>query len=236
MIVNKDISRKKKQIYDKLYSEGGDFKHFPRIDEAFAQVLIKKYDLRDACGLDLGCGTGWWTYLFKKNGVTCYGLDISNVGIQKGREKFGNLELIVGDALILPFKYKSFDFILCGGLSLFNVDDLQQLKEMGNEFLRYLKNGGLFFIMWASDLSNKRSPDAFMNHTLKNWEDYLSSLNCKIIGVYFTHRLFFSVLKGFVLNETLTAIFSKIFSIMPLRGKLRYIRGESIYVCKVEKV
>ena len=105
---------------------------------------------------------------------------------------------------------------------------------MGNRFLRYLKNGGLLFIVWASDLSNMRSTDIWMNHTLKSWEDYLSSLNCKVNSVYFTHRFFFPVLKTFALSKILTAIFSKIFSIMPLRGKFRYIRGESIYVCKVK--
>ena len=224
---------KQRLIYDKIYSKK-DFKHFLKSDSAFIQTLIKKYNLYGARGLDLGCGTGWWTYLFNKHGINCCGLDISSVGIQKGREKFGNVQFVVGDALNLPFKYKSFDFIFCRGLSLFNVEDLQQVKEMGNGFLRYLKNGGLLFIVWASDLSNMRGTDTRMNHTLKSWEDYLSSLNCKIIGVYFTHRFFFPVLKTFALSKILTAIFSKFFSIMPLRGKFRYIRGESIYVCKVK--
>lgn len=233
MIVNREISKKEKLEYDRLYSER-DFKHFPRIDRAFIQTIIKKYNLQGARGLDLGCGTGWWTYLFDKQGVNCYGLDVSSIAIQKGREKFGNVELIVGDALNLPFKYKSFDFIFCGGLTLFNIEDLQQVKEMGNEFLRYLKNDGLFFITWASDLSNKRSPDTFMNHTINNWQDYLLSLNCKIIGVYFTHRFFFPVLKDITLNEILTAIFSKFFPILHLRGKFRYIRGNMLFVCKVD--
>ena len=101
---------KQRLIYDKIYSKK-DFKHFLKSDSAFIQTLIKKYNLYGARGLDLGCGTGWWTYLFNKHGINCCGLDISSVGIQKGREKFGNVQFVVGDALNLPFKYKSFDFI-----------------------------------------------------------------------------------------------------------------------------
>jgi SAM-dependent methyltransferase len=59
--------------------------------------------------LDLGCGEGRYTAIFKKKGYRVFGLDLSETLVTGGKKKEPCLDLMVGDMRFIP---GSFDLIL----------------------------------------------------------------------------------------------------------------------------
>ncbi len=99
---------------------------------------------KDSKVLDVGCGTGYNACLIAEEfGCTVVGVDISELSIEKAREraeKQGLTELVefhVGDAYDLPFEYEGFDVVITEFVSQF-----LDLKQAFKEFTRVLKKGG----------------------------------------------------------------------------------------------
>ncbi len=61
--------------------------------------------------LEVGCGRGTMSELFKKNGFDTYGIDI-----MKNSMAHYDGKLVLGDGFNLPFKDHAFDFVLTYGL------------------------------------------------------------------------------------------------------------------------
>ena len=106
--------------------------------------LVKTLPEKGNSVLDLACGTG---ILFPKlvnrfNKV--YGLDYSLPMLRVAkRKKFGNIYLVRGDALNLPFRKESFDSVVIS-LGLRHFPDIDKsLKEV----YRVLKKGGTLHIL-----------------------------------------------------------------------------------------
>ncbi|MEK9153187.1 MAG: methyltransferase domain-containing protein [Patescibacteria group bacterium] len=87
--------------------------------------------------LDMGCGTGNYTFLFaKKNRVV--GTDIQDVV----NEKYRNFEFKIADATNLPFSDEIFDL----AISFDVIEHIENDKKMLNEAYRVLKKGGELFL------------------------------------------------------------------------------------------
>jgi SAM-dependent methyltransferase len=89
---------------------------------------------------DLGCGSGVFTELLRREGFASIGLDISPRLVAPGRSKYPCLELIEGDAEKLPFDSESLDGILLSGL----VHHFPDPRRLIAEVRRVLKTGGRF--------------------------------------------------------------------------------------------
>jgi len=89
---------------------------------------------------DLGCGSGVFTDLLRREGYASVGIDISGKLVALGRSKYPGLELIKGDAENLPFGCESLDGVLLSGL-LHHFPDPRRLI---GEVHRVLKPGGRF--------------------------------------------------------------------------------------------
>jgi len=57
--------------------------------------------------LDLGCGFGGYSKAFVDMGAKVVGLDLAPFN------KHGEILMVSGDALILPFNDNSFDIVIC---------------------------------------------------------------------------------------------------------------------------
>ena len=95
---------------------------------------------RGARVADLGCGSGVFTELLRREDYASVGLDISPKLIALGRSRYPGLELLEGDAENLPFESASLDGALLSGL-VHHFPDPQQLAA---EVRRVLKPGGRF--------------------------------------------------------------------------------------------
>ncbi|MGG0716693.1 demethylmenaquinone methyltransferase [Robertmurraya massiliosenegalensis] len=119
-----------------------------QMHKKWREDTMKKMNVKAGSkALDVCCGTADWTIaLAEKVGPSgeVIGLDFSKNMLKVGEEKvkdlhLGNVQLVHGNAMELPFPDHSFDYVTIG-FGLRNVPDyLQVLKEMN----RVLKPGGI---------------------------------------------------------------------------------------------
>ncbi|WP_174590040.1 class I SAM-dependent methyltransferase [Methanocella conradii] len=102
--------------------------------------------------LDVGCGTGQQTRLFKENGYEVVGIDISEGLVRVANRKMGEGICLVSDACKLPFPDASFDAISSAGSTVNHIPDYPRFFE---EAGRVLKPGGYLFL----ESDNKWKPD-----------------------------------------------------------------------------
>lgn len=107
--------------------------------KAWRKDTMKRMNVqRGQTALDVCCGTADWTIALARaagpDGLV-YGLDFSENMLKIGREKvaaagLGNIKLIHGNAMHLPFDDNTFDYVTIG-FGLRNVPDyMQVLREM----------------------------------------------------------------------------------------------------------
>lgn len=98
---------------------------------------------KDAAILDLCCGEGRYTSIFKKKGYRVLGLDLSETLVQFGKQREPELDLVVGDMRAIP---GCFDLILSlfTSFGYFEKDEenLQTLQSV----YRALKTGGTYWL------------------------------------------------------------------------------------------
>ena len=189
--------------YDAFYLNR-DFVHFKQ-DSTFVRFLVSKLrNVETSCVLDVGCGRGYYSGLFKENRVgRVVGVDISQVALGMAREAIPDAEFALADAKRLPYEDRSFDMIFCQALSVFNIDDLSRVKTTGLELLRCLKDDGVFVFAHATNLSGKMKGSWFQ-HRQSAIVDFFPSLGCNIASIYLVERLIMLRLFGrLAINSTL---------------------------------
>jgi ubiquinone/menaquinone biosynthesis C-methylase UbiE len=191
--------------YDAFYLDR-DFVHFKQ-DKTYVRFLVSKLrSPESSCVLDIGCGRGFYSKLFKGNRVGhVVGIDISRIGLEMAREAIPDVEFTLADAAKLPYADQSFDMIFCQALSVFNLDDLSKVKTTGLELLRCLKDDGVFVFASGTNLSGKMKGGWFQ-HRQSTIVDYLLSLGCSITDIYLVDRLIMLKLFG---RLAITNIFLK---------------------------
>jgi SAM-dependent methyltransferase len=91
--------------------------------------------------LDSGCGTGEHTLLAAANGTKAYGVDLSQVAIERARRKATERGLDVrfdaGDVLTMPLSNAGFDVVIDSGLfHIFDDDDRTRYVDRLHAVLR----------------------------------------------------------------------------------------------------
>jgi SAM-dependent methyltransferase len=124
------------------HAESDEYDVFaPQANEALIAAFVRLSGLPAGARVaDLGCGSGVFTELLRRQGYRSIGLDISPKLIALGRAKYPGLELIEGDAENLPFESASLDGVLLSGL----VHHFPDPRRLASEVRRVLKSGGRF--------------------------------------------------------------------------------------------
>lgn len=109
-------------------------------EEKYEEVYWKRFieNLKTASGdliLEVGVGEGRNASQLLTNGATYVGLDISRTMLNKARERmrdanFENVDLVVGDAMSLPFKPGSFDKSISLATLFFVPDQKIAIREL----------------------------------------------------------------------------------------------------------
>lgn len=110
-------------------------------DESFLEpfiILVQRYIEKNSTILDLGCGTGLSTRLLDEQGYSAIGLDLSPLFLQVEKRSNPSTNLLVGDALDLPFPDQSFDAVVAFEF----IEHVPNVPALLDEMLRVLKKGG----------------------------------------------------------------------------------------------
>lgn len=133
-------------------------KDFGNIDIYLFDQLLKGRIQRNHRILDAGCGGGRNSYYFLKEGFEIYGVDQNPLAIEGMREMasiiapgYSANRFKTAELSRLPYKDKSFDWIICNAVLHF-ANDHSHFESMMREMWRVLKKGGIFFARLASDI------------------------------------------------------------------------------------
>lgn len=116
-------------------------------NKTMKEMFVKDgHDVLDVC-----CGTGDWTIQLAKKapGAHVTGLDFSENMLEVAKSKvsdYGNISLLQGNAMDLPFEQNTFNFVTIG----FGLRNLADYKQAIDEFYRVLKPGGVLVILETS--------------------------------------------------------------------------------------
>jgi SAM-dependent methyltransferase len=114
--------------YGQHYASGG-FGYEGQRDHWLAWArrhYVEAFALPPGRLLDVGCGDGFWTSIFRDLGFDTTGVDRSQGGIDVARSKYPGSHFLVADAdEPLPFEAGSFDVVFCRAISHFGQPDLE---------------------------------------------------------------------------------------------------------------
>jgi len=105
--------------------------------------------------LDAGCASGRDSKLLTDGGVLVVGIDISGKLIKIAKEKYPEIEFIVGNFLQLPFADEEFSGIWSHA-SLLHFDNEEDVIVAISEFFRILKKDGIIHIVVKKIHNNKK--------------------------------------------------------------------------------
>jgi len=132
-IMNKDPYERTAGLYDRF---------FESMNKGLRVLGIRMFiPPRGGSILDVGCGTGAHLEIYQRYGGSLHGMDTSPAMLKLARERLGeNAELILGDAVNMPYEAASFNLILCM-LVLHEMDDEVRTGVL-NEMRRVVKADG----------------------------------------------------------------------------------------------
>lgn len=117
--------------------------------------------------LDVGCGTGVFTFNILAFGPHMTGLDISQPMLKRAMRKTAgySFRCVAGDMLFLPFENESFDKVV----SMTSLEFVQNAKRAVAELFRVTKKGGIIVVTTLNSLSPwavRRKKAADQGHAL----------------------------------------------------------------------
>lgn len=188
--------------YDRFYAST-DFDYVERVEAAFLRTVLCSL-LRLPAGssiVDVGCGTGFDTWLMDRMGYRAVGVDISRVAIEKAQRRTGSARFVQADALTAAEQIgREFDLAYCSGFMAFNwVSSLQEptAVETARALLGYVRPGGWLVFLWDSILTGERwSPYSdlepermFMNYRVGEVRQLWETVgDCRIHAAGATHK------------------------------------------------
>lgn len=97
--------------------------------------------------LDVGCGSGWSSYLFSKIGYQVVGIDLNAEAFECPTTP--NLNLVAGSAMNLPFENESFEIVATNQA----IEHIPDPQKAITEMIRVLKPGGTLCFVGPNLLS-----------------------------------------------------------------------------------
>lgn len=140
------------QLYDQTWQKGLNAGKEQRSNlqtnlDFLAQIDLLKTDDKI---LEIGCGIGTVVNELSEKNYDITGIDISQHAIDYGKEKYGDINLQVNAAEILPFEDQSFNVVLSFDL----LEHIAKIDKHISEVYRVLKNNGCYLFQTPNKYSN----------------------------------------------------------------------------------
>ncbi len=155
-------------FYDETYKRPNYFRYQSWLYEPYVSSLIKFCGLRKGASvLDVGCGQGFFSYLFSKKGMKVHGIDMSETGISVAQKMYGHLGITFAVSNIEAARFQEqFDCIFVRSCSLYNTPAFPWKSDTTDNLLKHLKIRGIFIFAYNSNFSSKVSP-SWRYHSLE---------------------------------------------------------------------
>jgi SAM-dependent methyltransferase len=165
----------KADFYNEIYKREDYFRYPTWIYAPYVSSLIAFCGLKKGDSiLDVGCGQGFFSYLFSKHGLRVQGIDISETGIRTAEKSYAQLGIAFSVADIRTATFpEQFDCIFVRSCSLYNTHAFPHQKEVTRDLLRHMKSGGTFIFAYNSNFSSKESL-TWRYHSLWDMEEHFS--------------------------------------------------------------
>jgi len=153
-----------------LWNDAFNFNLFdPKYPSKNAQDFLKYHvDISDKNILDVGCGNGIHSLMFKNAGLKVTAVDASKTVINKlkSEDKYNEITTEVCDFTMLPFESNQFDYIFSEGVLYYGGES--SFISGVNEIYRCLKTGGVARIYTKTDRDYwTKNGDAIGNDTFR---------------------------------------------------------------------
>lgn len=196
------------QFYNDTYKRHNYFHYQKWLYEPYVCSLVRFCQLREGASLlDVGCGQGFFSYLFSRCGMNVQGIDISETGIEKARQLYGGTGISFNVCNVQTVTFPSlFDCIFVRSCSLYNSAVFATQTKVTEDLLRHLKPQGTLIFAYNSRFSHKRS-SSWRYHSILDVRNHFSG--------YPDAQIFFA-------NKATTYIFRK-HSFNPLLTKINVL-------------
>jgi SAM-dependent methyltransferase len=213
-------------FYNDSYGRQNYFGYREWIYEPYISSLVAFCGLtKGSSVLDVGCGQGFFSYLFGKQGMKVHGIDPSETGIRMARELYGSSGVTFAVADIeqgaVPEQY---DCIFVRSCSLYNTDDFPFRSDTTDSILRHLKPGGTYIFAYNSNFSSKASP-RWRYHSIEDTKKHFSAYSD--VRFFFVTRAAACVLNKYSLSPAVTRLNVLLSRIFGMGGDLVCILRKS---------
>lgn len=126
------------------------------IDQWLENVNLPREYFKGKLVLDVGCGSGRWTYAMAMLGATVVAVDLTDSGVAAAHAAtaaMDNVVVLQASLFQLPLSPKSFDFVVCWGVMHHTPDTKSAFAQVAT----MVKRGGIFYAM----VYEKHSPWKF---------------------------------------------------------------------------
>jgi SAM-dependent methyltransferase len=195
----------KKEAYDIKYKEENYFHYREWVYAPYISSLVSYCHLKPgSLVLDVGCGQGLFSHLFRECGMRVHGIDMSEIGIRTATARYAKpgitFEATDVNTAVFPDK---FDGIFVRSCSLYNTDNFPQKDEVTAHLLTCLKPGGVLIFVYYTNLSGKTSPD-WRYHSLRDIAEHFRKYSDT--KIFFCNKIDTLVMRKWALNSAVTRI------------------------------
>lgn len=176
------------EFYNETYRRPNYFHYRSWLYEPYVSSLVAICGLKKGSSvLDVGCGQGFFSYLFHKSGMKVHGTDVSETGIRRAQELYGHPGITFGVSDIRTATFsEQFDCIFVRSCSLYNIREFPLQAGVTNNLLRHLKCGGSLIFVYNSNFSAKKSP-TWLYHSIEDVQQHFSAYSDR--RVFFVNKI-----------------------------------------------
>ncbi len=175
-------------FYNVSYKRANYFHYRTWVYARYISSLIAICGLKKGASvLDVGCGQGFFSHLFAKQGMKVYGIDLSETGLRAAETLYGGLGISfeVADVQTVNFQ-QQFDCVFVRSCSLYNTGGFRLQRQATDGLLRHLKDSGTMIFAYNSNFSSKERPK-WRHHSLTDAQEHFGSY--PNTEVFFVNRI-----------------------------------------------
>ena len=205
--------------YDSQYHKPNYFHYSRWMYARYIASLIRAAGLkRGAQVLDVGCGQGFFSHLFCKQGMKVHGVDISEVGINRAKELYGGSGITFSVADIWKAEFDDqYDCVFVRSCSLYNTVEFPTNNAVTAKLMSLVRPDGCLIFLYNSNFSGKES-SSWRYHSWIDLSRHFSGYEC--VRMLFSIRVDTCILGRYAFTKPVSRINMLLSRVLGIGGDL----------------